>query len=179
VHGVSLFPYLACPGAYNLEQEKQRLSDLHLEFEALHRQLGEEERILVSDAEAARRALDIARVRHGPPSDKSGRRIRTPAIAGRKLLHLVKSGPTVSNGGLLLEGRGTFMRSSHLVDPILDSAAGGRPNFLTTQWSLVVEASAQGDVASRHALRGEVARTVAAPPEVDEELRYLRTALRG
>jgi RNA polymerase sigma factor (sigma-70 family) len=38
------------------------------------------------------------------------------------------------------------------VDPILDSAAGGRPNFLTTQWSLVAAASAQGDVASRDAL---------------------------
>lgn len=38
------------------------------------------------------------------------------------------------------------------MDPILDSAAGGRPNFLTTQWSLVVAASAQGDVASRDAL---------------------------
>jgi DNA-directed RNA polymerase specialized sigma24 family protein len=38
------------------------------------------------------------------------------------------------------------------VDPILDSAAGGRPNFLTSQWSLVVAASAQGDVAPRDAL---------------------------
>jgi hypothetical protein len=38
------------------------------------------------------------------------------------------------------------------VDPILDSVAGGRPNFLTSQWSLVVAASAQGDVASRDAL---------------------------
>jgi RNA polymerase sigma factor (sigma-70 family) len=38
------------------------------------------------------------------------------------------------------------------VDSILDTGAGRRPNFLTTQWSLVAAASAQGDVASREAL---------------------------
>jgi membrane fusion protein (multidrug efflux system) len=46
-----------------LEQEQQRLSALRPELEALHRQLGDEEQILTSDAESARHELDIARVR--------------------------------------------------------------------------------------------------------------------
>jgi multidrug resistance efflux pump len=55
-----------------LEQEQQRLSALHPEFEALHRQLGEEERILVADAEEARRALDISRVRRAEAESAVG-----------------------------------------------------------------------------------------------------------
>ena len=55
-----------------LEQEQQRLSALRPELEALHRQLGEEERILVTDAEAARRALDIARVRRAEAESATG-----------------------------------------------------------------------------------------------------------
>jgi DNA-directed RNA polymerase specialized sigma24 family protein len=39
-----------------------------------------------------------------------------------------------------------------LVDPKLDSAAGGRPNFLTTQWGLVVAASTEGTAEARIAL---------------------------
>ena len=46
-----------------LEQEQQRLLALRPELEALHRQLGDEEQILTSDAESARHELDIARVR--------------------------------------------------------------------------------------------------------------------
>jgi multidrug resistance efflux pump len=55
-----------------LEQEQQRFSALRPEFEALHRQLGEEERILVTDAEAANRALDIARVRRAEAESATG-----------------------------------------------------------------------------------------------------------
>jgi membrane fusion protein (multidrug efflux system) len=46
-----------------LEQEQQHLSALRPELEALHRQLGEEEQILTSDAESARHELNIPRVR--------------------------------------------------------------------------------------------------------------------
>ena len=55
-----------------LEQEQQRFSALRPELEALHRQIGEEERILVTDAEAASRALDIARVRRAEAESASG-----------------------------------------------------------------------------------------------------------
>src|ERR1700686_1818370 len=39
-----------------------------------------------------------------------------------------------------------------LVDPKLDSAAGGRANFLTTQWGLVVAASTEGTAEAHIAL---------------------------
>jgi multidrug resistance efflux pump len=55
-----------------LEQEQQRLSALRPELQAAHRQLDEEERILVTDAEAARRALDIARVRRAGAESATG-----------------------------------------------------------------------------------------------------------
>jgi DNA-directed RNA polymerase specialized sigma24 family protein len=38
------------------------------------------------------------------------------------------------------------------VDATLDSAAGGRPNFRTTQWGLVIAASAEGAEEARAAL---------------------------
>jgi DNA-directed RNA polymerase specialized sigma24 family protein len=38
------------------------------------------------------------------------------------------------------------------VDALLDSTAGGRPNFRTTQWELVVTASAEGAAEARIAL---------------------------
>jgi hypothetical protein len=38
------------------------------------------------------------------------------------------------------------------LDTPLDSRAGGRPNFLTTQWGLVAVASAEGSVEARAAL---------------------------
>ena len=47
---------------HKLEQEQQRLAALRSELEAVHRQLGDEKRILVTDAQAAHSALDIARV---------------------------------------------------------------------------------------------------------------------
>jgi hypothetical protein len=59
------------------------------------------------------------------------------------------------------------VEESRLVDASLDSKAGGRPNFVTTQWGLVAAASVEGTVKARAAL------------EVDEDLRYLRAALRG
>jgi RNA polymerase sigma factor (sigma-70 family) len=40
-----------------------------------------------------------------------------------------------------------------LVDAALDSTAGGRPNFLTTQWGLIT-ASAEGSAEARAALEG-------------------------
>jgi RNA polymerase sigma factor (sigma-70 family) len=46
----------------------------------------------------------------------------------------------------------TFVAVSGAVDPKLDSAAGGRPNFLTTQWGLVVAASTEGTAEARIAL---------------------------
>ena len=46
----------------------------------------------------------------------------------------------------------TFVGISRVVDPKLDSAAGGRPNFLTTQWGLVVAASTEGTAEARIAL---------------------------
>jgi len=45
-----------------------------------------------------------------------------------------------------------FVGKSLVVDPILDSTAGGRPNFRTTQWGLVAAASADGDAEARAAL---------------------------
>ena len=44
------------------------------------------------------------------------------------------------------------MRRWRLVDATLTSTAGGRPNFLTTQWGLVAAASAQGSAEARDAL---------------------------
>ena len=44
------------------------------------------------------------------------------------------------------------MGQLRLVDAALDSTAGGRPNFLTTQWGLVSAASAEGAVEARTAL---------------------------
>jgi len=41
---------------------------------------------------------------------------------------------------------------SLLVDATLDSTAGGRPNFVTTQWGLVVAASAESTLEARTAL---------------------------
>ena len=43
------------------------------------------------------------------------------------------------------------MEESRFVDASLDSKAGGRPNFLTTQWGLVIAASAD-DAEARAAL---------------------------
>jgi DNA-directed RNA polymerase specialized sigma24 family protein len=48
--------------------------------------------------------------------------------------------------------RGTFVGKLRLVDAILDSTAGGRPNFHTTQWGLVIAASAEGTGEARAAL---------------------------
>ena len=48
--------------------------------------------------------------------------------------------------------RGTFVGISRVVDPKLDSAAGARPNFHTTQWGLVVAASTEGTAEARIAL---------------------------
>jgi hypothetical protein len=107
---------------------------------------------------------------------------------------------------LFLERHRYFVAKSGLLDALLDSTAGGRPKFLTTQWELLVAASSVGGAEARAAmeevyrfycypvyafirrrgharyralLREEVARTVATPAEVDEELRYLRAALSG
>jgi hypothetical protein len=55
-----------------LEQEQQRFTALRPKLEALHRQIAEEEQILVADAEAASRALDIARVRRAEAESASG-----------------------------------------------------------------------------------------------------------
>jgi hypothetical protein len=59
--------------------------------------------------------------------------------------------------GVFLERSGTFVGKSRLVDPKLDSAAGGRPNFLTTQWGLVVAASTEGTAEARIASRNFIA----------------------
>jgi DNA-directed RNA polymerase specialized sigma24 family protein len=45
-----------------------------------------------------------------------------------------------------------FVGKSHVVDPIHDSTAGGRPNFRTTQWGLVAAASAEDAGEARAAL---------------------------
>jgi DNA-directed RNA polymerase specialized sigma24 family protein len=55
-------------------------------------------------------------------------------------------------GRFSLSTPGTFVGKSCLVDATLDSAAGGRPNFPTTQWGLVVAASARGAGEARAAL---------------------------
>jgi DNA-directed RNA polymerase specialized sigma24 family protein len=44
------------------------------------------------------------------------------------------------------------VEESRVVDASLDSKAGGRPNFLTTQWGLVAAASAEGTPEVRAAL---------------------------
>jgi len=53
---------------------------------------------------------------------------------------------------LFLERHRHFLVKSSLVDTALDSRAGGRPNFLTTQWGMVSAASAEGDTEVRTAL---------------------------
>jgi DNA-directed RNA polymerase specialized sigma24 family protein len=53
---------------------------------------------------------------------------------------------------VFLEHLATFVGRSDLVDPLLDSAAGGRPNFLTTQWGLVAAASDERRAEARAAL---------------------------
>jgi len=45
-----------------------------------------------------------------------------------------------------------FLVKSNQVDAPLDSTAGGRPNFLTTQWVIVSAASAEGAAEARAAL---------------------------
>ena len=45
-----------------------------------------------------------------------------------------------------------LLAKSALVDAPLDSTAGGRPKFLTTQWELVAAASAEGAAEARAAL---------------------------
>ena len=53
---------------------------------------------------------------------------------------------------VFLECHRRFLAKSSLVDAALDSTAGGRPNFLTTQWGLVAAASAEGAAEARAAL---------------------------
>ena len=53
---------------------------------------------------------------------------------------------------LFLERHRLVLAKSRLVKAPLDSTAGGRPNFRTTQWGLVVTASADGDAEARIAL---------------------------
>ena len=53
---------------------------------------------------------------------------------------------------LFLERHRHFLVCSRSVDPSLDSRAGGRPNFLTTQWGMLSAASAEGDTEVRAAL---------------------------
>src|SRR6516164_11767756 len=49
-----------------------------------------------------------------------------------------------TDGALFLEAIGNFWQIQLLrVDASLDSTAGGRPNFLTTQWGLVAAASVE------------------------------------
>ena len=53
---------------------------------------------------------------------------------------------------LFLERQRQFLVRSRLVDAPLDSRAGGRSNFVTTQWGLVTAASAEGAAEARAAL---------------------------
>ena len=53
---------------------------------------------------------------------------------------------------LFLERHSHFLVKLGLVDTALDSRAGGRPNFLTTQWGMLSAASAEGDTEVRTAL---------------------------
>jgi DNA-directed RNA polymerase specialized sigma24 family protein len=53
---------------------------------------------------------------------------------------------------LFLERHRHFLVELGLVDPALDSRAGGPPNFLTTQWGVLSAASAEGDTEVRAAL---------------------------
>ena len=45
-----------------------------------------------------------------------------------------------------------FLAKSGLLDALLDSTAGGRPKFLTTQWELLVAASSEGAAEARAAM---------------------------
>ncbi len=45
-----------------------------------------------------------------------------------------------------------FPAKSGLLDALLDSTAGGRPKFLTTQWGLLVAASSEGAAEARAAM---------------------------
>ncbi len=62
------------------------------------------------------------------------------------------SSPVNPDGALFLERLGIFVGRSRKVDATLDSTAGGRPNFRTTQWGLVIAASADGAEEARAAL---------------------------
>jgi hypothetical protein len=53
---------------------------------------------------------------------------------------------------LFLERHRHSLVKSRSVDTALDSRAGGRPNFLTTQWGMLSAASAEGDTEVRAAL---------------------------
>ena len=53
---------------------------------------------------------------------------------------------------LFLERHRLVLAKSRLVKAPLDSTAGGRPNFRTTQWGLVVTASLEGAAEARIAL---------------------------
>jgi multidrug resistance efflux pump len=77
-----------------LEQEQQRLAALRSELEAVHRQLGDEERILVTDAQVAHSALDIARVLRAQGESATG-------FAVDEVRHLSKAVGSVSEIELL------------------------------------------------------------------------------
>jgi hypothetical protein len=50
---------------------------------------------------------------------------------------------SLASGRFPLSVSGTNIRKLRLMDAALDSTAGGRPNFRTTQWGLVTAASAE------------------------------------
>jgi DNA-directed RNA polymerase specialized sigma24 family protein len=53
---------------------------------------------------------------------------------------------------LFLEHHRCFLAKLGLLDALLDSTAGGRPKFLTTQWELLVAASSAGAAEARAAM---------------------------
>jgi hypothetical protein len=60
--------------------------------------------------------------------------------------------PKQPMGRFIFSAPGTMVVESPLVDAALDSRAGGRPNFRTTQWGRVAAASAKGVPEARAAL---------------------------
>jgi DNA-directed RNA polymerase specialized sigma24 family protein len=98
------------------------------------------------------------RIFHGIVSAKSLHRVAAIGAAPSEAKEFRRGLPgkgllaQPTGGSLSLECHRHFLARSRLVDAPLDSTAGGRPKFHTTQWGLVAAASAEGAAEGRAAL---------------------------
>ena len=99
------------------------------------------------------RVYDLSAVRQ-KASKVSQRSARQGRLSQRAPLRVAEKWPCVIEPlrELSLERHRLFLAKSRLVEAPLDSTAGERPNFRTTQWGLVATASAEGAAEARVAL---------------------------